>query len=147
MRFVRMAQQMSKSSELHWQLLYTKSRAEAWVEINLRKQGYATLLPRVKQRTGFGPLFPRYIFAGFQPGWSPRPMRSTLGVLYVVHCGEHPARVPPAVIEEISRRMDPHGVVRLDELPTPDPLFAKQQRERTRALMRLAQAGFRVRVA
>lgn len=138
---------MSNCSELHWQLLYTKPRAEAWVEINLRKQGYATLLPRVKQRSGFSPLFPRYIFAGFQPGASPRPMRSTLGVLYVVHCGDHPARVPPSVIEEIRRRMDPHGVVRLDEILTPDPLFAKQQRERTRALVRLAQAGFRVRVA
>jgi len=138
---------MSNRSELHWQLLYTKPRAEAWVEINLRKQGYATLLPRVRQRSGFGALFPRYIFAGFDPMHSPRPLRSTLGVLYVVHCGEHPARVPGRVIEELRARMDAYGVVRLEEVPTPDPLFARQQRERTRALVRLAQAGFRVRSA
>jgi hypothetical protein len=138
---------MSNLPGLHWQLLYTKPRAEAWVEINLRKQGYATLLPRVKQRTGFGPLFPRYIFAGFPLDQSPRPLRSTLGVLYVVHCGEHPAIVPARVIEELQGRMDAHGVVRLEQAPVEDPLFARQQRERTRALVKLAQAGFRVRVA
>ena len=55
---------MSSGNELCWQLLYTKSRAEEWVEINLRKQGFATLLPRVRSRSGFGPLFPRYLFAG-----------------------------------------------------------------------------------
>ena len=36
---------MSCGTELCWQLLYTKPRAETWGEINLRRQGYATLYP------------------------------------------------------------------------------------------------------
>ena len=136
---------MSSSIELCWRLLYTKPRAEEWVEINLRKQGFATLLPRVRGRAGFGPLFPRYLFAGFEPDQSPRPMRSTLGVLYVVHCGSQPAGVPAAVVEEVRGRMDAHGVVTVDAAPDNDPLFARRERERTRALVRLVEAGWRVK--
>lgn len=138
---------MPEPSELEWRLLYTKARSEAWVEVNLRRQGYSTLLPLVKQRSAFGALFPRYVFAGLEPGREARPLRSTLGVLYVVQCGENPVRVPGSVIEEIRGRMDAHGVVRLEDVPAPDPLFAKQQRERMRALVKLAAAGFRVRAA
>ena len=127
-----------------WLLLYTKARAESWAEINLRRQGFATLLPRVRQRDGFGPLFPRYVFVGAPAGTDLRPARSTRGVLYVVHCGAKPARVPLAVIDEIRARMDDHGVVALDGAPVVDPLFARRERERVRALVKLAQAGFRV---
>ena len=136
---------MSSGIELCWRLLYTKPRAEEWVEINLRKQGFATLLPRVRGRGGFGPLFPRYLFAGFEAGQSPRPMRSTLGVLYVVHCGHQPARVPLEIVEEVRGRMDAHGVVAVDAAPAKDPLFARRERERTRALVRLVEAGWRVK--
>lgn len=138
---------MSSGTDLCWQLLYTKPQAEGWVELNLRKQGFATLLPRVHARSGVKPLFPRYLFAGFTSNQSPRPLRSTLGVLYVVHCGREPARVPTDVIAEVRERMDERGVVRLEEVRAPDPLFVRRERERTRALVKLAQAGFRVRVA
>ncbi len=136
---------MSSGTELCWRLLYTKPRAEEWVEINLRKQGFATLLPRVKARSGFGPLFPRYLFAGFEASQNPRPMRSTLGVLYVVHCGDQPARVPLEVIGEVRSRMDAYGVVLVESAPSADPLFARRERERTRALVKLVEAGWRVK--
>lgn len=135
---------MSVDRTLNWLLLYTKPRAEAWAEINLRNQGYQTLLPLVRSRSSFSPLFPRYLFAGHDASRSPRSLRSTFGILYVVHCGDHPARVPEAIVDEIRSRMDAHGVVTLDDVPRPDPLFARAQRERVRALVRLAQAGFRV---
>lgn len=135
----------NSGNELCWQLLYTKPRAEEWVEINLRKQGFATLFPRVRSRSGFGPLFPRYLFAGFEAEQSSRPMRSTLGVLYVVHCGDKPARVSPGVIDEVRGRMDAHGVVTVDGAPAADPLFARRERERTRALVKLVEAGWRVK--
>ena len=77
---------MSSGIELCWPLPYTKPRAEEWVEINLRTQGLATLVPRVCGRSGFGPLFPNYLFGGFEAGQSPRPMRSSLGCC--TWCGE-----------------------------------------------------------
>lgn len=130
--------------DLCWLLLYTKARAESWADVNLRKQGFATLLPRVRQRDGFGPLFPRYVFLGAPAGSDFRSARSTRGVLYVVHCGERPARVPLEVIDDIRARMDEHGVVTLEGRPPVDPLFARRERERVRALVKFAQAGFRV---
>jgi transcription antitermination factor NusG len=127
-----------------WLLLYTKARAESWADINLRKQGFTTLLPRVRQRGGFAPLFPRYVFVGAPPGTDFRRARSTRGVLYVVHCGEKPARVPLEVIDSIRRRMDEHGVVEVEQRPLAGSLFARRERERVRALVKFAQAGFRV---
>ncbi|MGH7625339.1 MAG: transcription termination/antitermination NusG family protein [Gemmatimonadaceae bacterium] len=138
---------MSCGTELCWQLLYTKPNAETWVEINLRRQGYATLYPQVRGRSGLKPLFPRYIFAGFLPERSSRPLRSTMGVLYVVHCGAEPTRVPHEVIAEVRERMDEWGVVTLEQPKVSDPLFDRRERERLRALVKLAAAGFRVRVA
>jgi transcriptional antiterminator RfaH len=130
--------------DLCWILLYTKARAESWAEVNLRKQGFATLLPRVRQRDGFGPLFPRYVFVGAPARTDLRPAHSTRGVLYVVTCGAKPARVPLDVIDGIRARMDEHGVVELDHRPQVEPLFARRERERVRALVKFAQAGFRV---
>jgi len=138
---------MSSSAEICWELLYTKSRAEEWVEVNLRRQGYSTLLPRVRARSGYRPLFPRYIFAGFEAGRSARELRSTRGVSYVVQCGPQAARVPGEVITEIRGRMDQWGVVVVDAEAPRDSMFGKAERERVRALVRFAEAGWRVRVA
>lgn len=130
-----------------WRLLFTKPRAEAWVEANLRKQGFEVLLPRTATRSGFGPLFPRYVFAGFAAGQRPDSMAGTYGVQYVVHCGAAPARVPADVIAQIRSRMNERGVVVVERLGDVDPIFAKQQRARIEALEKFAAAGFRVRVA
>lgn len=131
-------------SGLCWVLLYTKPHAESWAEINLRRQGYGTLLPRVRARRGFGPLFPRYLFAAYRGDQRIEPLRSTRGIQSIVQCGDHPARVPAGVIEEIRSRMDAHGIVTVDVPAPADPLFARAERERVRALVKLAQAGFRV---
>ncbi|MGH7647310.1 MAG: hypothetical protein ACREND_04285, partial [Gemmatimonadaceae bacterium] len=73
--------------------------------------------------------------------------QSTRGVSYVVQCGERAARVPVEVIAEIEGRMDQWGVVAVDAAPARDSLFGKAERERVRALVRFAEAGWRVRVA
>jgi hypothetical protein len=127
-----------------WLLLYTKARVESWAEINLRKQGFTTLLPRVRRGRGFAPLFPRYIFIGAPAGTDFRPAQSTRGVLYVVRCGEKPARVPLEVIDSVRSRMDQFGVVQLEGGLAADPLFARRERDRVRALVKFARAGFRV---
>lgn len=127
-----------------WLLLYTKARAESWADINLRMQGFTTLLPRVRQRDGFAPLFPRYLFVGAPARTDFRPAQNTRGVLYVVRCGEKPARVPLEVIDSVRERMDELGVVELEGRQVHDPLFARRERERVRALVKFARAGFRV---
>lgn len=135
------------STDMSWRLLYTKLHAESWAEANLRRQGFATLMPRVRGRSELRPLFPRYLFAGIHRDQPDHVLRSTYGVLYVVHCGDTPARVPHDVIDEIRGRMDAQGVVQLPPESGHCRLFTRRERERTRALVELARAGFRVRVA
>ncbi|MDB4885277.1 MAG: transcriptional regulator [Gemmatimonadetes bacterium] len=133
---------------LSWQLLYTKPHAETWVEANLRAQGYSTLLPRAATRSGLGPLFPRYVFAGFAPPQRPDSFAGTYGVAYVVRCGNRPARVPRDVIVSISERMNEQGIVRVDRGEgTDESIFTSRARDRVAVLARFAEAGFRVRSA
>ena len=133
--------------DLEWKLVYTKARCEAWSEVNLRNQGFRVLSPRVRAKTGFAPLFPRYVFIGHEPGRDTRPIRSTRGVQTLVYFGESPVPVPRDVIDDILSRMDHHGVVELDVYATRRPLFDRQERERIRALVKLVEAGFRVKAA
>ena len=133
--------------ELSWILVYTKAHSEAWTDINLRRQGFETLMPRVAARGGFRPLFPRYVFVGADKHLCTQPVRSTLGVMYVVHYGEQPAAVPMHVIDEIRGRMNENGVVHLAAKAAPDDLFARRERDRLRTLIKLSAAGFRVRSA
>ena len=132
---------------LTWQLLYTKPRAEAWVDANLRRQGFVTLLPRVLKRSSTAPLFPRYVFAGYTLSQRAEPFAGTYGVRYVVHCGARPARVPRDVIVSIVGRMDDRGIVRAESLDAGETLFAAHARQRVTILAKFAEAGFRVRAA
>jgi hypothetical protein len=132
---------------LSWLLLYTRPHAEAWAEVNLRNQGFIPLLPRVIGRSGVAPLFPRYLFVGHDRPIAPPSLGNTYGVRYVVQCGDRPARVPNAVIAELRGRMDERGIVHLETTPKPDELYAKRERDRVRALVKFAEAGFRVRSA
>ncbi|HXT16677.1 MAG TPA: transcription termination/antitermination NusG family protein [Gemmatimonadaceae bacterium] len=141
---------MSQSSDadqgLTWQLIYTKPRCEAWAEVNLRNQGFVVLGPRTRGRTSLVPLFPRYLFVGGQPAHPFERLRNTRGVAKVVYCGDYPARVEPDVIRQLRARMNANGVVTPDA-PTRTGLFSGRERERVRALLKLAAAGYRVRSA
>jgi len=55
--------------------------------------------------------------------------------------------VPRDVIDEVRGRMNENGVVHLESKPELDSLFATRERERVRALVKFAQAGFRVKSA
>ena len=134
-------------SPQEWKLVYTKSRCEVWSEANLRNQGFSVLLPRVRAQFGFAPLFPRYLFIGHAPGRDLKAIRSTRGVRDFVYFAGHPVRVPQNVVDEVRARMDANGVVHLDPADIRKPLFDQRERERIRALVRLAEAGFRVKSA
>jgi Transcription termination factor nusG len=132
---------------LTWQLVYTKRHAETWVDANLRKQGFETLMPLTRIRSGLSPLFPRYVFAGCGASQRAASLGGTYGVQYIVCCGQKPSIVPPELIAELRARMDDRGIVPVERLADVDPLFARRQRERLHALERLSAAGFKVRIA
>ena len=132
---------------LTWQLLYTKPQAEAWVDANLRRQGFVTLLPLMMKRASAAALFPRYVFAGYTTAQRAEPFAGTYGVQYVVQCGGRPARVPRDVIVSIVERMDDRGIVRAESLDAGETLFAVKARERVTILAKFADSGFRVRAA
>ncbi len=142
-----MADEESCARATTWVLVYTKRDAEAWAQGNLKRQGFATVLPWVATRSGMRPLFPRYLFVGYASDAIPSSVRSTYGVQYIVMCGDRPSRVPGETIVDVQSRMDSRGVVHLERAPAVDPLYAKRERERVRALVKLAAAGFRVRSA
>ncbi len=107
-----------------WFAVVTKPRSEAIAHENLQRQGYETLLPRLR-RTRRGPsgtaarvecLFPNYLFLRADTTrTSLAPVRSTRGARGVVKFGGVPAEVPESVIEHIRRRIDDEdGFIRLE---------------------------------
>src|SRR5471032_814276 len=57
LREVAMSSLLSMTDDgLTWQLVYTKRHAETWVDANLRKQGFETLMPLTRIRSGLSPL-------------------------------------------------------------------------------------------
>lgn len=107
--------------ECSWYVVHTKPRQEARALENLQNQGYECFLPRVsvqkrvRQRVQIlsEPLFSRYLFIRLdQSSRSWAPIRSTLGVSRLVTFGQHPARVPDALVEAL-RQAPPMQVARL----------------------------------
>jgi transcription antitermination factor NusG len=130
---------------LEWMLVYTKSRCEAWCEANLRNQGFEVLGPRVRTAKGIEALFARYLFVGHERGRDTRSVENTRGVQRIVTFGGRLARVPQDVIDEVRSRIGADGLVQLDVAVS--PLFDRAAAARLRALVKLAEAGFRVRAA
>ncbi len=96
-----------------WYAVYTRARAEALAQEHLRRQGYEVYLPshmkrrRHARRTDFvrAPLFPRYLFVAIDrlhQRW--RPVCSTVGVCDLVRRGDHPAKIPDGLVEELQAR-------------------------------------------
>jgi transcriptional antiterminator RfaH len=124
-----------------WYAIHTKPQAEATALANLVRQGYQVYLPRCRVRVSHArrrviamrPLFPRYLFAGFDRSLKPwRPIRSTHGVSDVVCVGDEPIAVPDAVIE-VLREQERAG--------TFDRITARQS-FRVGDLVRVAEGAF-----
>jgi transcriptional antiterminator RfaH len=109
-----------------WFVVQTQPHAEAKACAHLRRQGFQIYLPRYRKRrrharrieTVLVPLFPRYLFVAIDrmtQRW--RCIQSTVGVSRLVCNGEAPAIVPPRVIDDIQKREDESGIVRLDLRP------------------------------
>ncbi|MFP4335111.1 MAG: transcription termination/antitermination NusG family protein [Wenzhouxiangella sp.] len=110
------------AAAFRWHAVFCKPRQDERAEFHLRNQGFTIFRPRLRERrTRNGrrrlfveSMFPRYLFvqlgAGLQD-WG--PIRSTRGVVGLVRHGQEAAIVPGAVIDELRRRCDEHGIVQL----------------------------------
>jgi transcriptional antiterminator RfaH len=107
---------------MRWYVVHTQPQNELRAEINLRRQGFATYLPRYqrtrrharKTETVARPLFPRYLFVGLdlaRDRW--RSIQSTFGVSNLVFAGDTPLAMPDGVIEQIRAREGGEGFVTL----------------------------------
>jgi transcriptional antiterminator RfaH len=110
------------SAGSRWYVVQTQPQSEGRAEINLRRQGFETYLPRYERMRRHArrsemvarPLFPRYLFVALdiaRERW--RSIQSTFGVCRLVLAGEHPAVLPDGIIEEIRGREGHSGYVAL----------------------------------
>lgn len=107
---------------LRWYVVHTQPLNEARAELNLRRQGFTTYLPRYqrtrrharKTETVARPLFPRYLFVGLdlaRDRW--RAIQSTFGVSNLVFAGDAPLAMPDGIVDEIQARETEDGFVKL----------------------------------
>lgn len=113
-----------------WHLIHTKPRQEKTASEQLKRQGFTTYLPLIRQQIPAShttiPLFPRYLFIRLTAGlddWT--PIRSTRGVSCLVRVGMNPAIISDQLIAAIQQRADADGLHRL-----PAKTFTKGDRVR-----------------
>ena len=103
-----------------WYLIQTKTGQEILAEVNMRRQGYHTFLPRAyrtlkharRVRVETPAYFPGYLFVRFDPEvdrW--RNISHTVGVIRLVTGLDRPLRVPFGLVEMLQGRCDERGVL------------------------------------
>ena len=108
-----------------WYVAHTQVYGESKAEDHLRAQGFSVYIPRIKTlrrharkvETILAPLFPRYIFVGFdveQDRW--KAIDSTRGVSYLLRHEEKPLSVPTGVVEELQEQEDEQEGLSLSSL-------------------------------
>ncbi len=95
---------------MNWYCVHTKPQRELQTATYIQEMlGLETYFPRLKQqktirrvrRIVVSPLFPRYLFCRFDPGFRYRAVRYSPDVIGVVSFGERPAVVDDAIIDEL----------------------------------------------
>ena len=103
-----------------WYVVHTQPHGEGKADINIRRQGFVTYLPRYQKQRRHArrteivarPLFPGYLFVAFdlaRDRW--RSIHSTFGVSHLVLAGDEPLPVPDGVVERIRVREGADGFV------------------------------------
>jgi transcriptional antiterminator RfaH len=116
-------------SDSRWYVVQTHPHAEWRAAVHLKRQGFATYLPRYRKRRRHArrveivdaPLFPRYLFVAIDlmaQRW--RSIQSTIGISHLVCNGGDPAPLPDAVIAQLQAREE-DGFVRLPPRPSFNP--------------------------
>jgi len=108
-----------------WHVVYTQAHAEALARRHLQEQGFKAFLPRfVKNvrharqvRKVYAPLFPRYLFVAFDPGFCRwRAINCTRGVTSLLTQDGAPAAIASDVIDALLARSGPDEIVRFSDL-------------------------------
>ncbi len=103
-----------------WIVVHSHAHAETKAEHHLLRQGYEVYLPRYRKtrhharrlETVIRPLFPGYLFVGFDAESTPwRPIQSTIGVRHLIRAGDKPVLAPGWIVDGLRRREDEHGLV------------------------------------
>lgn len=111
---------MQNEPDLQWFLAQLKPNAQRIAVRNLDRQGFATFLPQhqvTRRQSGrfveaLRPLFPGYLFVGFDPASAPwRKINATSGVSRLVSFDQRPRAVPSALIDDLAARCDADGVL------------------------------------
>ncbi|MCR9137423.1 MAG: transcriptional activator RfaH [Alphaproteobacteria bacterium] len=108
-----------------WYVVYTKPSAEQTAVAHLRRQGFDAYLPRCRkvvrharrQSNVLRPLFPRYLFVGFDcdvDRW--RSINGTVGVSRLVCHSERPTALPDGVVDDLRDSEIDDGAVPLSQL-------------------------------
>lgn len=106
-----------------WFLAQLKPNSHQIAQRHLMRQGFDVFLPMVEETTRFNgqfktaskPLFPGYIFVGFDPRkgvW--RAINATQGVTKLVSFGSTAAPVPDGIIDALMHRFDQPDNVQQD---------------------------------
>lgn len=108
-----------------WFVVYTQARAEERAVYHLENQGIRCFLPRYRKTrsharrtdTVLEPLFPRYLFAEFDPDASRwRSINGTRGVVGLLTGGTRPQPVPEGLIERLQSQAAGDGTTPLTAL-------------------------------
>jgi len=103
-----------------WYVVCCQTRQEARADLNLRRQGFESWLPRLQQTRRharridnvFVPLFPGYLFVSLDLDQQPwRSINGTFGVRRLLCENERPAPVATGFIETLQETMDEAGLV------------------------------------
>lgn len=156
------------SDRPNWYAIYTRAKEEDRAESNLRAWGVKTFMPKVRERRGgqsrkagaVKHLFPRYIFARFDPEAVLHKITYTRGVANVVGFGETPHPVDDFIIEAIQSQVGADGLIQIkDDMSAGDNVtvedgafkslegtFERELSDRDRMVMLLSSVSYQGRL-
>lgn len=118
---------------MRWYVVYCQTRQEERADLNLRRQGFDSWLPRMRRTRRharridnvFVPLFPGYLFVSLdldRQSW--RSINGTFGVRRLLGENERPTPVARGFIETLQETIDEAGLVAVpqDTLESGDPV-------------------------
>lgn len=151
-----------------WYAVHTKPHCEASARASLDHHGVEVFLPMLREWKMFhgkycltaSPLFPRYLFAKFDPASQLRAVTYARGVKSVVTFGNGPSLVDESIIHAIrsqlteggvelpQNRFSPGQVVRIQDGPLCglEAVFEKKLDGTSRVVLLLKAISFQARV-